>query len=162
MTQHSKRTTSPLPWSALWGRLGGRFWPVALFALAAALLLAMAVLLNTGATAQAADKEITGLTLTSPNPGELVITWDAASPTPQDHRVMWAKSSEKFLSFKKENTDEAGNAYPTGTTHTVTGLPEGEEYKVRVRARYFDGNGNLEQSGPWSEPVELLDLANAL
>ena len=148
MTQHSKRTTSPLPWSALWGRLGGRFWPVALFALAAALLLAMAVLLNTGATAQAADKEITGLTLTSPNPGELVITWDAASPTPQDHRVMWAKSSEKFLSFKKENTDEAGNAYPTGTTHTVTGLPEGEEYKVRVRARYGE-----EKAGPFSDLV---------
>ena len=72
MTQQSKRITSSLPWSALRSRLAGRFWPVGLLALAAALLLAMAVLLNTGATAQAAEKEITGLTLTSPNPGELV------------------------------------------------------------------------------------------
>ena len=34
------------------------------------------------------DKEIAGLTLTSPNPGELVIAWDAASPAPDDYRVI--------------------------------------------------------------------------
>ena len=113
---------------------------------AAALLL----LLLLPAVAQAADKEITGLTLASPNPGELVISWDAASPAPEDHRVMWAPSSGKFLSYKKENTDKAGNAYPTGTTRTVTGLPEGEEYKVRVRARYGD-----QKACPWSDLVKL-------
>ena len=90
-------------------------------------------------------KETAGLTLTSPEPGKLVIAWDAASPAPEDYRVMWAKSDEKFPSFKEENTDEAGNAYPTGTSHTVTGLPEGEEYKVRVRARY-----GSDKAGPFS------------
>ena len=59
---------------------------------------------------------------------------------------MWAPSSGKFLSFKKANTDKAGNAYPTGTSHTVTGLPEGIEYKVRVRARYGE-----DKAGPFSE-----------
>ena len=128
--------------------IGTRPRDTALRAAAAILLVAAAALLflylPTGA--QAADKEITGLTLSSPNPGELVIAWDAASPTPEDQRVMWAKSSEKFPSFKEDNTDEAGNAYPTGTSHTVTGLPEGEEYKVRVRARYGE-----DKAGPFSE-----------
>ena len=149
MTQHSTQANSPLARSSLRGRLRGRFRPVGL-ALVAALLLAVPVLFGAGPTAHAADKEITGLTLSSPNPGELVIAWDAASPAPNDHRVMWAKSSEKFLSYKKENTDEAGNAYPTGTTHTVTGLPEGEEYKVRVRARY-----GVEKPGPFSDPATV-------
>ena len=78
------------------------------------------------------DKEISGLRLDSPEPGKLVITWDAASPTPEDHRVIWAKSGEKF---KKWN-DFRGNAFPTGTSHTVEGLEEGTEYKVKVRTRY--------------------------
>ena len=105
----------------------------------------MPVILSTSPTVQATDKAITGLTLTSPNPGELTITWDLVSPAPDDYRVMWAPSSGKFLSFKDANTDKAGNAYPTSTSHTVTGLPEGEEYKVRVRARYGE-----EKAGPFS------------
>ena len=35
-----------------------------------------------------------------------------------------------------------------GTSHTVTGLEEGAAYTVRVRARYYDGNDNLTESGP--------------
>ena len=115
--------------------LGVASWPVRLIVVAA-LLLAVPFLFDAGSTAQAADREISGLTLASPNPGELVISWDVASPAPEDYRVMWAPSSERFLSWKKANTDRAGNAYPSGATHTVTGLPEGQEYKVRVRARY--------------------------
>ena len=53
--------------------------------LVAALLLAIPLLFHAGSTAHAADKEISGLTLSSPNPGELVIAWDAASPTPDDY-----------------------------------------------------------------------------
>ena len=125
--------------------IGARPRDAALRAAAAILLITAAVLLflYLPAGAQAAGKEITGLTLSSPNPGELVIEWDAASPAPEDHRVMWAKSSGKFRSYKKANTDEAGNAYPTGTSHTVTGLPEGIEYKVRVRARYGSAKPGL-------------------
>ena len=76
---------------------------------AAIILITAAVLLILyfPAGAQAADKEITGLTLSSPNPGELVIEWDAASPAPEDHRVMWTKSSGKFRSYKKANTQES-------------------------------------------------------
>ena len=149
MTQHSTRASGSLPWSVLRGRLHGRYRPVGLV-LVAALLLAVPVLFDAGSTAQAADKEITGLTLSSPNPGELVIAWHAVSPAPEDHRVMWAPSSGKFRPYKKANTDEAGNAYPTGTSHTVTGLPEGEEYKVRVRARYGSA-----KAGPFSDPVTV-------
>ena len=155
MTQHSTRATSPLLRNSLWGRLRGRLWPVGL-ALVAALVMAVPVLFDAGSTAHAADKEINGLTLSSPNPGELVIAWDAASPTPEDHRVMWAKSSEKFLSYKNENTDEAGNAYPTGTMHTVTGLPEGRSTRCGCGARYGSA-----KAGPFSDPVTVT-IASAV
>ena len=35
---------------------------------------------------------ITGLTLSSDTPGALTVSWDAASPTPTDYRVDWAKA----------------------------------------------------------------------
>ena len=114
---------------------------------AAAVLLAYPPALAQGVK----DKEISGLRLDSPEPGKLVITWDAASPTPEDHRVIWAKSDEKF---KKWN-DFSGNAFPTGTSHTVEGLEEGTEYKVKVRARY-EG----EEAGPWSDPVVRLTISS--
>ena len=37
----------------------------------------------------------------------------------------------------------------------MTGLEEGTAYQARVRARYFDDNGNLEKSGPWSAVEEI-------
>ena len=118
--------------------------------LAAAVVLAGSLVLTSTPQVHAADKETSGVVLTSPNPGELVISWDAASPTPVDYRVMWAPSSGPFLSFRVDNTAEAGNAYPVGTSYTVTGLAEGVEYKVRVRARYGAARG-----GPWSPPATL-------
>ena len=139
------------------GLLGSGPRQTALRAAAGALLVTAALLLLflLPAVAQASETAVSGVTLASPNPGELVITWDAPSRAPTDYRVMWAPSSGKFLSYKKENTDKAGNAYPTGTTHTVTGLPGGEEYKVRVRAR----NGD-QKAGPWSDLVKLTVSAH--
>ena len=99
--------------------------------------------------------------MSSSNPGELVIGWTAPSRSPTDYRVTWKKATAKWPSHKSANTVEGGNAFPTGASHTVTGLEEGTTYKVRVRARYFDGNGNLEQSGPWSDPVELDGIGPA-
>ena len=64
-----------------------------------------------------------------------------------------------MTSYKDDNTFDGGNAYPTGTSHTVTGLEQGTEYSVRVRARYHDGDGNAEQSGPWSTSVEITVAA---
>ena len=37
----------------------------------------------------------------------------------------------------------------------MSGLEEGTEYSARVRARYHDGDGNVEQSGPWSTTLEI-------
>ena len=155
MTQHSTQTTSVLSSTSRRGRLPKRSWPVRLV-LVAALLLAVPFLFHAGATVHAADNEITGVTVTSLNPGELAITWDAPSRAPTDYRVTWKKSDGKWPSYKNDNTVEGGNAFPAGTSHTVTDLEEGAAYKVRVRARYYDGNDNLTESGPWSDPpVEI-------
>ena len=158
MTQHSTRAASPPPGNSPWGRLLKRPWPVRLV-LVAALLLAVPFLFHAGATVHAADNEITGVTLTSLNPGELAIAWDAPSRAPGDYRVTWKKSDGKWPSYKNDNTALGGNAFPTGTSHTVPGLEEGTEYSVRVRARYHDGGGNITESGPWSDPPVGLTIA---
>ena len=124
--------------------------------LVAALLLAVPFLFHAGSPVHAADNEITGVTLSSLNPGELAIAWDAPSRAPTDYRVTWKKSTARWPSYKNDNTVEGGNAFVQGTSHTVTGLEESAAYQVRVRARYFDVNDNLTESGPWSDPpVEL-------
>ena len=131
--------------------LGTRPVQTALRVVAAVLLLVVRL----PAEAQANDRAVSGVALTSPNPGELVITWDAPGNAPDDYRVTWKKSTAKWPSFKNENTIDGGNAFPTGAPHTVTGLEEGTAYQARVRARYFDDNGNLEKSGPWSAVEEI-------
>ena len=158
MTQYSTRAASPPASNSLWGRLPKGPWPVRL-ALLAVLLLAVPFLIHAGSTVHAADNEITGVTLTSLNPGELAITWDAPSRAPSDYRVTWKKSGGNWPSYKNDNTALGGNAFPTGTSHTVTGLEEGTEYSVRVRARYHDGGGNVEKSGPWSTTVNITVAA---
>ena len=154
MTQHWARAASPVPSNSRRGRLPKRSWPTQLV-LVAALLLAVPFLFHAGSTVHAADNEITGVTLTSPNPGELVITWDAPSRAPGDYRVTWKKSGGNWPSYKNENTALGGNAFPTERSHTVSGLEEGTEYSARVRARYHDGNGNVEESGPWSTAQDI-------
>ena len=116
------------------------------------------LLLHQPAEAQQNNKATSNLALSSPNPGELVITWDAPTETPDDYRVTWKKSDGKWPSYKNANTVEGGNAFPTGTSHTVTGLEEGTAYQARVRARYHSG-GKVEQSGPWSETLDITVAA---
>ena len=103
MTQQSTRAASLLPGNSLRGRLPQRPWPVRLI-LFAALLLAVPFPFHMGSTVHAADNEITGVTVSSPNPGELVITWDAPTRTPGDYRVIWKKSDAKWPSNKNEYT----------------------------------------------------------
>ena len=100
--------------------------------------------------AQTADGTITGLTLTSDAPGTLTVSWDTASPAPTDYRVNWAKSGEEYPSWKSDH----GNVYPAGTATTVdiTGLEHDTEYKIRLRARYHDGeHADSPWSGDWAE-----------
>ena len=102
------------------------------------------------AQAQDTDGAITGLTLGSDSPGTLTVSWDTPSPAPTDYRIDWAKSGESYQSYK---VDE-GHVYPEGsvTTVTITDLEAGAEYKVRMRARYNQGeHANSPWSGPWAE-----------
>ena len=92
---------------------------------------------------------ITGLTLSSDTPGALTVSWDAASPTPTDYRVDWAKSDEDYQSWK---VDE-GHKYlaPTVTTVTIADLEHNTEYKIRMRARYYrDEHEGKSWGGPWA------------
>ena len=119
--------------------------------LAAILLAAVAIstFYFSSAQAQTADGAITGLTLTSTTAGTLTVSWDAASPTPTDYRVDWAKSSEDYKSWK---VDE-GHVYPTpdATTTTITDLDHDTEYKIRMRARYYKGEHmGKSWGGPWA------------
>ena len=137
--------------------VGTRPGQTALRAAAAVLLVAAVLLLvlRLPAEAQANDRAVGGVTLTSPNPGELVITWEAPGNAPDDYRVTWKRSTARWPSYKNDNTVDGGNAFPTGTSHTVTGLEEGTAYKARVRARYFNSGGKVEKSGPWSAAQEV-------
>ena len=98
------------------------------------------------------------LTATDDAAGQLVLTWEvptAPNATPTDYHVNWAKSTEEYPA----NTAEAGNAHPTGTTHTLAGLEFDTDYKVRVRARYTDGeNAASPWNGPWTETTAQVKL----
>ena len=77
------------------------------------------------------------------------MSWDAASPTPTDYRVDWAKSDQDYQSWK---VDE-GHKYPdpSATTVTITDLSHDTEYKVRMRARYYKGEYyGKSWGGPWA------------
>ena len=86
-------------------------------------------------------RDIGEIILTSTQPGAIQVTWQAPGETPKDYRVAWAKVGEPFLTW----TNLAGNAFPTAPDHTITDLEEGEQYKVRTRARYDSGG-----PGDWS------------
>ena len=62
---------------------------------------------------------------------------------------MWAPTNDDYLSYKDTNEAGRGNSYPAGETTelTLTGLPQGREYKVRMRSRYHDGQY---ADDPWS------------
>ena len=88
---------------------GNRPGQVALTA-AAAMLLVSAVLLlvvRLPAEARANDRDISGVTLTSPSPGELVIAWDAPTDAPGDCRVTWKSPRQSGLHIKNDNTEAA-------------------------------------------------------
>ncbi len=82
-------------------------------------------------------RNIGGISLSSTESGVIEAVWDAPGETPADYRISWAKTGESFRTW----TDVSGNAFPTGASHTISDLEEGEEYKVKVRARYGSSSG---------------------
>ena len=82
-------------------------------------------------------RNIGGISLSSTESGVIEAVWDAPGETPVDYRISWAKTGEFFRTW----TDISGNAFPTGASHTISDLEEGEEYKVKVRARYGSSSG---------------------
>ena len=89
-------------------------------------------------------RAIAAVRLSSSNPGELSVDWDAPGETARDYRVSWAKVGEAFRTW----TDLDYNAFPTAGSLTISGLEGGSRYKVMVRARYVGG------AGPWTGEVE--------
>ena len=86
------------------------------------------------------------LAATDDDASQLVLTWEApAAPNadPTDYHVNWAKSVEDYPA----DTAEAGNAHPTTTTHTLTGL----EYDIRLQ---HQSKGTLHRRRERRQPVE--------
>ncbi len=99
---------------------------------------------------------VTGLTVSSDAPGSLTIEWDTPSPSPSDYRINWAQAGQGWLSWRFPNEASRGNEYPDGDTNslTLTGLTEGAEFRVKMRARYMTGQyANDRWSGPWTDTV---------
>ena len=94
-----------------------------------------------GGEPETGPREIGGLALSGTNPRMIHVSWDEPGEAPKDYRIKWAKVGAPYLKWWKSS----GNAFPTGPSHVITGLEEGEEYKVQVRARYHSGG-----PGPWS------------
>ena len=90
------------------------------------------------------SRGIAAVRVESNQPGELAVSWNPPMESPRDYRVMWARVGESFPSYR----DNDGNAYPTSSSYTITGLDQGVRYKVKVRARYSDNPGD------WSDQVE--------
>ena len=83
------------------------------------------------------SRDIGTITLTADTPGTIQASWEAPTEAPANYRIMWAKVDESFKTW----TDNTGNAYPTEPSYTITGLEDGEEYKVKIRASYSGTSG---------------------
>ena len=88
---------------------------------------------------------VTGLSVSAGDtPGDLNISWTAHPENAEEYRVTWAPSGEDFRPYGQSHW----NAYPTGTSHRVTGLEPNTEYKVKVRSRFGDG-----ERSAWTDAV---------
>ena len=81
------------------------------------------------------------------------MSWDAASPTPTDYRIDWAKSGEDYKSWKVDD----GHVYTAETDTTITDLAHDTEYKIRMRARYYKGEHEGKSwGGPWATATRTV------
>ena len=96
-------------------------------------------------------RDIGRITLTSDTPGVIEASWVTPSETPAGYRISWAQVGDPYLTW----TDSTGNAFPTDPSRTITGLEEGTEYKVKMRATYGG------TSGDWSGEITITVARSA-
>ena len=96
-------------------------------------------------------RAIAAVRLSSANPGELSVEWDAPGEPVHDYRVRWAKVGDEFRTW----TVLEYNAFPTAASYTISGLEGGSRYKVTLRARYHGS------AGPWTVEYEADVMAEA-
>ena len=125
-----------------------------------AVVAASVVMVQRPALAGDPDRTIPTIVVSSPATGEIQVAWDEPHKTDTlaSYRVSWALWAEDgFTSYKDENSNTGGNAYPDApaSSYTITGVAPGE-YGVYVRARYDDY-----QNGPFikSSKVVVADAA---
>ena len=103
--------------------------------------------------------QVATVRLASPEAGNIQVTWTAPSlpsdQTPSAYHVNWARDQEPY----PDSTEATGYAEVTGVAHTLTGLEDGETYRVRVRARYGTSSDNG-WNGPWTE-LEIVSATPA-
>ena len=99
------------------------------------------------AESERGPREIGAVSLNSTAPGTVYVAWEPPSEQPLEYRITWAKSGENFPDWR----DPVGNAFPAGSSHTITDLDEGEEYQMKVRARY-----DSSRPGDWSDVVTII------
>ena len=88
----------------------------------------------------------TGITVSATSENTVDVSWTAHPNGASDYRVAWKPANEGWKAW--DNYD--WNAYPSGTSHTITGLEPDKTYKVRVKARFESG-----PSSGWSSPQTI-------
>ena len=106
---------------------------------------------STSSVTPSDPRSVGEIILSSTLPGTIQIDWDAPGEEPREYRITWAKSGEEFPNWR----DPVGNAFPTESSYTITGLDEDEEYQVKVRARYDSGG-----PGPWGD-ISVITVAGS-
>ena len=99
---------------------------------------------TTAVTSQEPEAQAPGaprnLRATTGNSGELAVSWDAPSSDGgaeiTGYRVQWKESSGSW-----DTPANVSETAVTGTAHTITGLTDGTEYDVQVRAVNSEGTG---------------------
>ena len=89
-------------------------------------------------------RRIRNLKVTGEEPGTLTITWDAPLEYTISYQLEWTDRTNTRL-----GSGRIGQLYkfPEETSHTLTGLAHGEQYNIRMRARFDDGA----TPGPYTE-----------
>ena len=76
-----------------------------------------------------------GIAVSATDENTVNVIWTAHPDGAKNYRVAWKPADEGWKAW--DNYD--WNAYPSGTSHTITGLDPGTTYRVRVKARFETG-----------------------